>query len=49
MTQTAETVALEAMFDPEVVQQIPGLRAQRWGTKRISRELGSLVNTVKRY
>lgn len=49
MTEKAEPVALEAMVDPEVVQQIRGLRAQGWGAKRIARELGIARNTVKRY
>jgi len=49
MTETAEPVALEAMVDPEVVQQIRGLRTQGWGAKRIARELGIARNTVKRY
>jgi transposase len=49
MSQAAETVALDAMVDPEVVQQIRGLRSRRWGTKRIARELGISRNTVKRY
>jgi hypothetical protein len=34
-------MALEAMVDPEVVQQIRALRAQGWGAKRIARELES--------
>jgi len=49
MTQEADPVALEAMVDPEVVQQIRGLRAQGWGAKRIAHELGIARNTVKRY
>lgn len=49
MTDTEETVAAEAMVDPEIVQQIRGLRAQKWGKKRIARELGIAPNTVKRY
>lgn len=49
MTETAEPVALEAMVDPEVVQQIRGLRTQGWGAKRIARELGIARNTAKRY
>jgi len=49
MTEAAEPVALDAMVDPEVVQQIRGLRAQGWGAKRIARELGIARNTVKRY
>ena len=36
------------MVDPEVVQQIRGLRSQGWA-KRIARELGIARNTVKRY
>ena len=42
-------MALEAVVDPEVVQQIRGLRAQGWGAKRIARELEIARNTVKRY
>ena len=49
MTQTEESMALDAMVDPEVVQQIRGLRTQGWGAKRIARELGIARNTVKRY
>jgi len=49
MSEAAETVAPEAMVDPEIVQQIRGLRARRWGTKRIARELAISRNTVKRY
>lgn len=49
MIETAEPVALEAMVDPEVVQQIRGLSAQGWGAKRIAKELGIARNTVKRY
>lgn len=49
MSEATETVALEAMVDPEVVQQIRGLRARGWGKKRIARELGIAPNTVKRY
>ena len=49
MTEAPETVALDAMLDPEIVQQIRGLHAQRWGAKRIARELGIARNTVKRY
>jgi transposase len=49
MTEAAETMALEAVVDPEVVQQIRGLRAQGWGAKRIARELEIARNTVKRY
>ena len=49
MTEAVEPVALEAMVDPEVVQQIRGLRAQGWGAKRIARELEIARNTVKRY
>jgi transposase len=49
MTEAVEAVAVEAMVDPEVVQQIRGLRAQGWGAKRIARELGIARNTVKRY
>lgn len=49
MTEKAEPVALEAMVDPEVVQQIRGLSAQGWGAKRIAKELGIARNTVKRY
>jgi IS30 family transposase len=49
MTEAVEAVALEAMVDPEVVQQIRGLRAQGWGAKRIARKLGIARNTVKRY
>ena len=51
MTEAAAPVAIEAMGDPEVVQQIHGLRAQGWGAgaKRIAHELGIARNTVKRY
>jgi transposase len=49
MIKGTEPMALEAMVDPEVVQQIRGLRAQGWGAKRIARELEIARNTVKRY
>jgi len=49
MTETRESVAIEAMVDPEVVQQIRELRAQGWGAKRIAKELGIARNTAKRY
>ena len=48
MTEAVETMALEAVVDPEVIQQIRGLRAQGWGAKRIARELEIARNTVKR-
>jgi transposase len=37
------------MLDPEIVSQIKALRAMKWGTKRIARELGIARNSVKRY
>lgn len=37
------------MLEPEVVRQMRALAAQRWGSKRIARELGVSRNTVKRY
>src|SRR5689334_5541035 len=49
MLESKEPMALPAMVDPEVVQQLRGLRAQGWGVKRIARELGIARNTVKRY
>jgi hypothetical protein len=48
MTDAEKTVADDAMVDPEIVQQIRGLNAQKWGKKRIARELGIAPNTVKR-
>jgi FixJ family two-component response regulator len=38
-----------AMFEPELVRQIHALVAMRWGSKRIARELGVALMTVKRY
>jgi len=37
------------MLEPEVVKQIRALRALKWGTKRIARELGIARNSVRRY
>ena len=37
------------MVDPEVIRQIRTLKALKWGSKRIARELGIARNTVKRY
>jgi transposase len=37
------------MLEPEVIRQMRALAAQRWGSKRISSELGVSRNTVKRY
>ena len=38
-----------AMIEPEFVRQIRVLEALRWGSKRIARELGVALMTVKRY
>lgn len=37
------------MVDPEIVRQIRTLKALKWGSKRIAKELGIARNTVKRY
>jgi transposase len=37
------------MIEPELVRQIRALEAMRWGSKRIARELGVALMTVKRY
>lgn len=37
------------MVDPEIIRQIRTLKALKWGSKRIARELGIARNTVKRY
>lgn len=42
------TMAVE-MLDPEIVRQVRALSELRWGSKRIARELGIGVRTVKRY
>jgi transposase len=38
-----------SMIEPEVVVQIRTLQALRWGSRRISRELGVSRKAVKRY
>jgi transposase len=38
-----------AMVEPEIVRQIRGLAALRWGIRRIARELGVNRRTVRRY
>jgi len=38
-----------AMIEPELVRQIGALEAMSWGSKRIARELGIALMTVKRY
>lgn len=47
-SEGTETVWVQ-MLDPEIVSQIRALRAMKWGTKRIARELGIARNSVKRY
>ena len=37
------------MIEPELVRQIRALEAMQWGSKRIARELGVALMTVKRY
>lgn len=37
------------MLDPEIVRQVRALAELRWGSKRIARELGIGVRSVKRY
>lgn len=45
----AATGTQAAMIEPELVRQIRALEAMRWGSKRIARELGVALMTVKRY
>jgi transposase len=45
----AATGTQAAMIEPELVRQIRALGAMAWGSKRIARELGVALMTVKRY
>lgn len=49
MSHVAGMGPAEVMVAPEVVKQVRGLAAQRWGAKRIARELGGARSTVRRY
>ena len=49
MSEDQDQAHADAMVDPEVVLQVRALHAQKWGAKRIARELGIARNTVKRY
>ncbi|KKK67610.1 hypothetical protein LCGC14_2952350 [marine sediment metagenome] len=50
LTNLTKSVRSEdIMKTPEFVEQILELAAQGWGKKRIAKELGTTVKTVKRY
>src|SRR3712207_2839623 len=46
---TASPTMTAPMLDPEIVRQIKALEALGWGSKRIARELGIALLSVKRY